>query len=395
MTRPLILVDPLPRTLELICDPPTRAKLESLADLVIHETSRMPAEMVDRHLPDVSIIMGQTKLPRERLMKAKKLRAIIDVETNFTDAIDYDYCFANGIHVLTPGSAFADAVAESALGMAIDLARGITRADRDFRHGREAYGLDGNVGSFSLFGESMGLIGYGDLARSFHRLVQPFKCEISVHDPWVPDYVLADHPGIKGIEDLKANWQIFEDAQNPGKGRLYNGPPGWASEVIIGNYYKALVLADSYELFSPGSGENLKASIARAVAQKKPWVGYYWGPSDVVGKYHMVRLGMPDSDKAKFTCLTDANCTDPQVTGWAAGEVAVAVVSSLKEQAPAVAEFLGKMQVPNQEISDVLAWGDDNGATSEETAVHFLKEYPQLWTPWVPAEVAAKVKAAL
>lgn len=212
---------------------------------------------------------------------------------------------------------------------------------------------------------------------------------------WVPDYVLADHPEIKGIEDLKANWQIFEDAQNPGKGRLYNGPPGWASEVIIGNYYKALGLGDSYELFSPGSGENLKASIARAVAQKKPWVGYYWGPSDVVGKYHMVRLGMPDSDKTKFTCLTDANCTDPQVTGWAAGEVAVAVVSSLKEQAPAVAEFLGKMQVPNQEISDVLAWGDDNGATSEETAVHFLKEYPQLWTPWVPAEVAAKVKAAL
>jgi len=210
MTRPLILVDPLPRTLELICDPPTRAKLESLADLVIHETSRMPDEMVDRHLPEVSIIMGQTKLPRERLMKAKKLRAIIDVETNFTDAIDYDYCFANGIHVLTPGSAFADAVAESALGMAIDLARGITRADRDFRHGREAYGLDGNVGSFSLFGESMGLIGYGDLARSFHRLVQPFKCDISVHDPWMPDYVLKK-AGVKALplEELLRTCRII------------------------------------------------------------------------------------------------------------------------------------------------------------------------------------------
>ncbi len=110
----------------MICDPPTRAKLESLGELVIHESSRMPDEMVERYLPEAVIIMGQTKLPRERLIKAKKLRAIIDVETNFTDAIDYDYCFANGIHVLTPGSAFADVVAESALGMAIDLARGIT-----------------------------------------------------------------------------------------------------------------------------------------------------------------------------------------------------------------------------------------------------------------------------
>ncbi len=212
---------------------------------------------------------------------------------------------------------------------------------------------------------------------------------------WVPDYVLTQHPEIKTIEDLAANWQVFEDNQNPGKGRLYNGPPGWASEVIITNYYKALKLEDSFELFSPGSGENLKASIARAVAQKQPWVGYYWGPSDVVGKFGLVRLGMPDSDKDKFTCLTDANCTDPQVTGWAAGEVAVAVVSDLKEQAPAVAEFLAKMQVPNDEISTVLAWGDDNGATPEEVAVHFLKDYEAIWTTWVPAEVAEKVKASL
>lgn len=212
---------------------------------------------------------------------------------------------------------------------------------------------------------------------------------------WVPDYVLAEHPEIKTIEDLAANWQVFEDNQNPGKGRLYNGPPGWASEVIITNYYKALKLEDTFELFSPGSGENLKASIARSVAQHQPWVGYYWGPSDVVGKFKLVRLGMPESDREKFTCLTDANCTDPQVTGWAAGEVAVAVVSDLKEQAPAVAEFLSRMQVPNDEISAVLAWGDDNGATPEEVAEHFLKDYESIWTSWVPAEVAEKVKAGL
>jgi phosphoglycerate dehydrogenase-like enzyme len=198
MTRPLILIDPLPRTLDVICDAATRAKLHSLGELVVHESSRMPDAMVEKYLPEASIIMGQTKLPRERLLKAKKLRAIIDVETNFTDAIDYDYCFANGIHVLTPASAFADAVAEAALGMAIDLARGITKADRDFRAGREAYGLDGNAQSFSLLGESMGLIGYGDLARSFHRLVAPFKCQISVYDPWVPDYVLTK-AGVKAV----------------------------------------------------------------------------------------------------------------------------------------------------------------------------------------------------
>ena len=186
----LILIDPQPRTLGLICDVPTRAKLEGLGQLVIHETGAMPDEMVEKYLPEASIIMGQTNLPRERLQRAKKLKAIINVETNFTDNIDYSYCFANGIHVLTPGSAFADAVAESALGMAIDLARGITKADRDFRVGNESYGLDSNTNSFSLMGASVGLIGYGDLARSFHRLVEPFNCNINVYDPWVPEYVL-------------------------------------------------------------------------------------------------------------------------------------------------------------------------------------------------------------
>lgn len=193
MSKPLILVDPLPRTLDVICEPDVRARLENLGELVVHEHGPMPDAMIDKHLPEAAIVIGQTRLDRERLQRAKKLKAIINVETNFTDAVDYGYCFANGIHVLTPGSAFADVVAESALGMAIDLARGITMADRDFRRGTESYGLDGNAGSFSLMGADVGLIGFGDLARSFHRLVQPFNCNIKVYDPWVPDYVLHKH----------------------------------------------------------------------------------------------------------------------------------------------------------------------------------------------------------
>ena len=141
MSQPLILIDPLPRTLDVICDAPTRAKLNGLGRLIIHESATMPEDMVEHHLPDVSVIWGQTNLPRERLAKAKKLKAIINVETNFIDNIDYDYCFANGIHVLTPGSAFADAVAESALGMAIDLRGALPRPTATFALARKAMGL--------------------------------------------------------------------------------------------------------------------------------------------------------------------------------------------------------------------------------------------------------------
>lgn len=193
MTNPLILVDPLPRTLDLICDAKTRQKFDRLGQIVDHEMAPMPDAMIEKYLPDTTFLVGQTPMDTERLKRARKLKAIINVETNFMDNIDYDYCFTHGIHVLAPGSAFAEPVAESALGMAIDLARGITKADRDMRQGRESYGLEGNTESYSLIGASVGMIGFGDLAKSLHRLIAPFNCPIKVFDPWVPDYTIAKY----------------------------------------------------------------------------------------------------------------------------------------------------------------------------------------------------------
>ena len=215
---------------------------------------------------------------------------------------------------------------------------------------------------------------------------------------WIPDYVAKANPGLKTIGDLKnpKYMKLFIEAQSGGKGRLYGCPPGWGCEIITNNLFKALGLAGAnYELFSPGSGANLKAAIARGVTRKKPILAYYWGPTAVIGRYKLVRLGMPAYDAKRFLCLTDKNCANPQVSGWKAGEVGVAVVTSLKKKAPNVAAFLGKLQVPNAAINAVLAWGDDRKASPEEVTAHFMKTQEAVWTAWVPADVAAKVKASL
>lgn len=191
MAKPLVLLDPHPRTLGAIFRPEARARLEALADVVAHDAGPMPERMVEAHLDRVEILIGQTAFDAARLARAPRLRAIVNVETNFTDDLDYAACFARGVHVLTPGSAFADAVAEAALGMAIDLARGITAADRAMRAGTETYGLEGNAGAFRLAGSTVGILGYGDLGRAFHALLAPFRCQVLAHDPWVPDYLIA------------------------------------------------------------------------------------------------------------------------------------------------------------------------------------------------------------
>lgn len=212
---------------------------------------------------------------------------------------------------------------------------------------------------------------------------------------WIPDYVAEANPGLRSVEDLAAHWELFAEPANPGQGRLYGCPPGWGCEIITNNLFRALDLGDAFELFSPGSGENLKASFARNVTRGVPIVGYYWGPTDVIGKFNLVRLDMPEHDPEAFACLTDANCAEPQVTGWAVGEVAVGVVSTLRDEAPDVAAYLARMQVPNDDISAVLAWADDNRATPEETALHFFRTHPEIWTAWVPEEVAGRVQAGL
>ena len=192
MAKPLIVIDPQPRSLEEVFEPKVWARLKDLGELAIHEgPGRMPAERFESYLPEMALLIGQSDMPKLRLDRASKLRAIINVETNFLQNVDYDVCFERGIHVLAPGSAFAKPVAEMALGMAIDLCRGVTTADRAMRRGQEKWLLDGAEGCFSLYGARVGLIGFGDLARAFAPLLAPFGCPIKAYDPWVSDHFMA------------------------------------------------------------------------------------------------------------------------------------------------------------------------------------------------------------
>ena len=49
---------------------------------------------------------------------------------------------------------------------------------------------------------------------------------------WIPDYLAAEHPEIRSVEDLKANWAVFAEQANPDQGRMYGCPPGWGCAAI-------------------------------------------------------------------------------------------------------------------------------------------------------------------
>jgi phosphoglycerate dehydrogenase-like enzyme len=207
--KPRAIVDPHPRTLDLLFSRDDLKRLKSLLALNVWEGSRMPIDMLERHLPHASVIIGQPDLPRERLERAKKLKAIINVEGNFQPTVDYEYCFERGIHVLGTGVAFGQAVAEMALGLAIALARGIPEGDRLFREGNEVYGRFSNQNSFLLSGAEVGFIGFGNLGRALIKLLAPFQCCVRVYDPWLPGRWLAEIGMVPStLEDLLESSQI-------------------------------------------------------------------------------------------------------------------------------------------------------------------------------------------
>ena len=185
MPKLIVISDPYPRTLDLIF---TKKKLKELKSRykVITAPKTNKTEFYKKNIYKATFIMGQPSLDKNILSKAKKLKAIINVESNFMDNMDYDYCFKNGIHVIATSPVFSKPVAEIALGMTLSLLRNIHNAHSDFIKAQEKYGLESNLQASLLSEKKIGLLGFGDLAKSLYPLLLPFTKDINVYDPWIP-----------------------------------------------------------------------------------------------------------------------------------------------------------------------------------------------------------------
>lgn len=200
---PLLLMDPHPRTAEMVYDDKTEAELKEMCEVKAYLDGPAPDADVDGILADVEFIVGQTAMDATRLSKAKRLRAIVNVRANWEPNIDYQEAQRLGVHVLSVAPAMGPAVAEWALAAMLDLGRGITAADRAFRNGTERYGLEGCRDSRTMRGARFGIVGFGNLGRELLKLIAPFGCAVSVHDPWLSDgYIEAFGASAVSMEEL-------------------------------------------------------------------------------------------------------------------------------------------------------------------------------------------------
>lgn len=216
---------------------------------------------------------------------------------------------------------------------------------------------------------------------------------------WIPKYVADAHPDLKTIGDVLKHPELFPDPENPGKGAIFNGPQGWGGTVVTAQLYKAFAAEKAgFTLVDTGSAAGLDGSIAKAYERKQGWVGYYWSPTALLGKYPMVKLepGLPHDAAEWKRCNTVASCPDPKPNAWPIDHVFTLVSKTFSGHVnPSVMDYLKTRSWSNSTVNALMAWMTNNQASGEEGAKHFFKENPDIWTKWVSSDAAKKIKAAL
>jgi len=216
---------------------------------------------------------------------------------------------------------------------------------------------------------------------------------------FIPRYMLDEHPNLNKISEILAHPELFPAPEDASKGAVYNGPAGWGGTIITTQLAKAFdIEGKGFSLIDTGSAAGLDGSMAKAYEQKQPWLGFYWAPTSMLGKYDMVPVDFEvanDMDEWK-RCTSVADCPDPKPNAFPVDNVFTLAAKDFAEKAdPAVMEYLKKRSWGNDTVNKMMAWMTDNQATGEDGAREFLRLHEDMWTQWVSAEAAEKIKAAL
>ncbi len=124
------------------------------------------------------VIRSRFKIDKEFIDKATNLHFIARVGAGL-ESINCDYAISKNIALIAAPEGNRNAVGEHALGMLLSLMNKLSRADRMVREGH--WIREGNRGH-ELEGKTIGLIGYGNMGKSFAKKLRGFDVEVLCYD---------------------------------------------------------------------------------------------------------------------------------------------------------------------------------------------------------------------
>lgn len=212
--KPLLILDQHFRTREELFRRETYEALCGLCDVRGGQNRPMERDRIEALLPDAEFyVAARPELAERDLEQAGNLRAIIEVSGAFRDGLDYEACFRRGIEVLSCSPGFRQSVAEMTLAMMLAGGRGLVEEHEAFRRGTERWLDDRDETDFTLYGQTVGFIGYGQISRETRRLLAPFGPKVMAFDPFASD--VGPDVTMTGLETLVSECRVVIVAAVP------------------------------------------------------------------------------------------------------------------------------------------------------------------------------------
>ena len=155
------------------------AQLNNLGFTNDEDYTSSKAEIVAKiHLYDGLIIRSRFSIDASFLEKGKNLKFIGRVGAGLEN-IDSSYAKNNGITLIAAPEGNRNAVGEHTLGMLLSLFNKLNKANSEIKKGQWLREENRGV---ELDGKTIGLIGYGNMGKSFAKKLRGFNVEVLCYD---------------------------------------------------------------------------------------------------------------------------------------------------------------------------------------------------------------------
>jgi C-terminal binding protein len=193
---PLVLIT------DLIVEPLDceRAVLDGHAE-VRALNARSQADL-DGHLEqaDAVMIYHYLRMNRELISRLRKCRLIARPGVGY-DNVDIQAARERGIPVVNVPDYGTEEVADSALGMALTLARGTHLLNSRLRRGLGPWNVEPAAPVHRLRGRVFGIVGCGRIGSAAALRAKAFGFDVLIHDPFIPDGV-EKALGVRRVDTL-------------------------------------------------------------------------------------------------------------------------------------------------------------------------------------------------
>jgi D-3-phosphoglycerate dehydrogenase len=172
--------------------------LQAVAHVILNEADdALDAAALIEAARDVDIIVADrlTEGPGEIFPRLPELRAFVRCAVDIRN-IDVQAASAAGVLVTRAGPGFVASVVELALGLLVDLSRGISRVAADYHSGRMPEVAMGR----QLSGSTVGIIGYGSIGRYLAPILKSLGMTVLIADPFVTvDRAHGEHVSLEEL----------------------------------------------------------------------------------------------------------------------------------------------------------------------------------------------------